>query len=263
MAQKEAATTTKESSKDSPSSAATLKDGDVIRFDYTLWVDGKLVETSQEDVAKANSIHREGRGYKPITVTLGASQIIKGLESHIRSHGQKGKNVKVDIAPEDAYGARDPKKIQHIPIGKFKAQKVEPQVGMQLNLGNERGTVTQVSGGRVRVDTNHDLAGKPLTYEYVVRDVVTDEKEKLHAVLDNLFPKDSYKLEVAKDTITIEVPDQVKFDQNWTMAKFRVVADVRRATGKGKAIKFVETFPVMPDEPGHEFHNHPPGEGHD
>jgi len=242
---------------------AALKDGDVVRFDYTLWVDGKILETSQEEVAKANSIHREGRGYKPITVTLGASQIIKGLESHIRSHGRQAVAVKVDIKAEDAYGPRDPKKVQTIPMAKFKAQKVDPQPGMQLNLGNERGVVTQVGGGRVRVDTNHDLAGKDLTYEYTIRSIVTDEKEKLTAVLDNLFPKDSYKVDVTKDAVTIEVPDQVKFDQNWTMAKFRVVADVRRATGKGKAIKFVETFPVMPDEPGHEFHNHPPGEGHD
>lgn len=255
MASKDAATT--------QTAPAGLADGDVIRFDYTLWVDGKLVETSQEEVAKANSIHREGRGYKPITVTLGASQIIKGLESHIRSHGKTGVAVKTEIKAEDAYGPRDPKKVQTIPMAKFKAQKVDPQPGMQLNLGNERGVVTQVGGGRVRVDTNHDLAGKDLTYEYTIRSIVTDEKEKLHAVLDNLFPKDSYKVDVTKDAVTIEVPDQVKFDQNWTMAKFRVVADVRRATGKGKAIKFVETFPVMPDEPGHEFHNHPPGEGHD
>lgn len=242
---------------------ASLKDGDVIRFDYTLWVDGKLAETSSEEVAKANGIHRDGRGYKPITVTLGAAQIIKGLESHIRSHGKTGTSVKVEIKAEDAYGARDAKKIQTIPFGKFKAQKVEPQVGMLLNLGNERGVVTQVAGGRVRVDTNHELAGKDLTYEYTVRAVVSDESEKLHAVLDNLFPKDSYKLTVTADAVTIELPDQVKFDQNWTMAKFRVLSDVRRATGKGKAVKLVEVYPVMKDEPGHEFHNHGPGEGHD
>jgi FKBP-type peptidyl-prolyl cis-trans isomerase SlyD len=242
---------------------AALKDGDVIRFDYTLWVDGKLVETSQEEVAKKNNIHREGRGYKPITVSLGGQQIIKGLESHIRSHGQTGKTVKVDIPAADAYGTRDPKKVQHIPIGKFKAQKVEPQVGMQLNLGNERGTITQVAGGRVRVDTNHDLAGKDLTYEYTVREVVTDEKAKLNAVLDNLFPKDSYKMTVEGDKVTIELPDQVKFDQNWMMAKFRVLADVRRVTDKKKAINLVEHYPIMPDDPGHEGHGHAPGEGHD
>lgn len=245
-----------------PQEPGALKDGDVVRFDYTLWVDGKLVETSQEDVAKANKIHREGRGYKPITVTLGGSQIIKGLESHLRSHGKLATPVKIDIAAADAYGERDAKKVQHIPIGKFKAQKVEPQVGMQLNLGNERGTVTQVAGGRVRIDTNHDLAGKSLTYEYTVREVVTDEGKKVEAVLANLLPKDTYKVEIGSDAVTLELPEQVKFDQNWMMAKFRIVADLRRATDRKKAVKLVEVYPIMPDDPGHEFHGHGPGESH-
>jgi len=241
-----------------------LKDGDVVRFDYTLYVDSKMLETSEEAVAKANGIHRESRRYQPLTITLGSRQIIPGLESHLRSHGQKGKAVTVDIAAADAYGERDPKKIQTIPMQKFKAQKVEPQVGMQLNLGNERGTVTQVAGGRVRVDTNHDLAGKALRYDYTVRDIVDDEQGKVAAVLGNIFGPGAAKATVADDSVTVEVPDQVKFDQNWMMAKFRVVADLRTVTGKKKAVKLVEVFPVMDETglmPGHEGHAHGP-EGH-
>ena len=241
-----------------------LKDGDVVRFDYTLYVDGKMLETSEESVAKENKIHREGRRYQPLTVTLGSRQIIAGLESHLRSHGQKGQKVTVDIAAADAYGERDPKKIQTIPMQKFKAQKVDPQVGMQLNLGNERGTVTQVAGGRVRVDTNHDLAGKALRYDYTVRDVIADEAGKVQAVLDNIFGPNGAKATVNKDDVTVEVPDQVKFDQNWMMAKFRVVADLRNVTDKKKAVRLVEVFPVMDETglvPGHEGHAHGP-EGH-
>jgi FKBP-type peptidyl-prolyl cis-trans isomerase SlyD len=241
-----------------------LKDGDVVRFDYTLYVDGKMVETSEETVAQANKIHREGRRYQPLTVTLGSRQIIAGLESHMRSHGAKGQKVSVDIAAADAYGERDPKKIQTIPMQKFKAQKVDPQVGMQLNLGQERGTVTQVAGGRVRVDTNHDLAGKALRYDYTIRDVVADEAGKVQAVLDNIFGPNGAKATVTKDDVTVEVPDQVKFDQNWMMAKFRVVADLRNVTDKKKAVRLVEVFPVMDETglvPGHEGHQHG-AEGH-
>ncbi|MFA5943943.1 MAG: peptidylprolyl isomerase [Candidatus Thermoplasmatota archaeon] len=242
-----------------------LKDGDVVRFDYTLYVDGKMVETSEESVAKANNIHREARNYRPLTVTLGSRQIIAGLESHMRSHGQKGKAVTVDIAAVDAYGERDAKKIQTIPLQKFKAQKVQPQVGMQLNMGNERGTVTQVAGGRVRVDLNHDLAGKALRYDYTIRDVVADEAGKVEAVLANIFGPGGAKATVTADAITVEVPDQVKFDQNWMMAKFRIVADLRTVSDKKKAIHLVEVFPVMDDTglvPGHEGHQHGPGESH-
>lgn len=239
-----------------------LKDGDVVKFDYTLFVDGKMLETSQEDVARANGIHRDGRRYQPLTVTLGGRQIITGLESHLRSHGQVGKTVKVELAPGDAYGEREAAKVKDVPMAQFKAQKVTPQVGMGLTLEGQRGIVTRVAGGRVRVDLNHDLAGKALVYEYTIREVLTDEKAKVEAVLSNLFPAGSYKVTFEDGAVAVEVPDQVKFDQNWMMAKFRVVGDVRLATGKGKAVKLVEVYPVIPDQPedeGHEGHGH---EGH-
>jgi FKBP-type peptidyl-prolyl cis-trans isomerase 2 len=245
----------------------SLQDGDVVRFDYTLWVDGKLLETSQEEVAKREGVHREGRRYHPLTITLGSRQIIPGLESHIRSHGQVGVPVTVDLGAKDAYGERDPAKIKDVPMAQFKRQKVEPQVGMQLTYEGQRGVVTRVAGGRVRVDLNHELAGKPLRYEYTIRDVLADEASKVEAVLDNLFPKGTVKFQLADDAVSVEIPDQAKFDQNWMMAKFRVVADLRLATGKKRAIKLVEVYPVFEgNEPdGHEGHGHGPEghEGHD
>ncbi|MES2154803.1 MAG: peptidylprolyl isomerase [bacterium] len=239
---------------------ARLQDGNVIKFDYTLWVDGKMVETSDEAVAKANDIHRDSRRYQPLTVTLGGNQIIKGLESHIRSHGTVGKPVTVEIAAIDAYGERDAHKIKDVPMAQFKAQKVEPKVGMTLTFEGERGVITRVAGGRIRVDLNHDLAGKPLKYEYTIREVLTDEKAKVDAVLASLFPAGTYKVAFDADSVSLEVPDQAKFDQNWLMAKFRVVGDLRMATDKKRAVKLVEVYPAMPDAPveeeGHEGHNH-------
>lgn len=246
-------------------SAGSLKDGDVVRFDYTLWVDGKMLETSQEKVATDNGIHREGRHYQPLTVTLGASQIIAGLESHMRSHAQVGKTVSVDLAAKEAYGEREAAKIKDVPMAQFRAQKVQPEVGMTLTYEGNRGTITRVAGGRVRVDLNHELAGKPLKYEYTIREVLTDEKAKVQAVLDNLFPAGSAPFELSADAVTVQVPDQARFDQKWMMMKFRVIGDLRLATEKKKAVKLVEVYPVMPDEPesagqeGHEGHGH---EGH-
>lgn len=239
-----------------------LKDGDVVKFDYTLWVDGKLVETSEESVAKKEGIFRESRRYRPLTIALGNHQIIPGLESHMRSHGQAGKAVKVEIAAKDAYGERHADKVKDVPMAQFKKQKVEPKVGMQLNMEGSTGVITRVAGGRVRVDLNHDLAGKPLTYEYTIREVVADDKAKVAAVLDNLFQPGSYKVAVDDKAVVLEVPEGAKFDQNWMMAKFRIVAELRAATQKKKEVRLVEVFAVSEDEPGHEGHNHPPGEGH-
>lgn len=227
-----------------------LKDGDVVRFDYTLWIEGekKPMDTSMAEVAASNGITRENRTYKPMTVTLGTQTIIPGLESHIRSHGQKGKAVTVTLAPAEAYGDRHADKIKTVPMARFKAQKVEPRVGMELNLQGARGIVTRVDGGRIRVDTNHDLAGKSLRYEYTIRDVLTDDKSKVEAVLENFFGANA-KFEVTADTVTVELPDSVKFAQDWMMAKFRVLGELRNATGKAKAIKLVEVYPVIKDTP--------------
>ncbi|MEK6984773.1 MAG: peptidylprolyl isomerase [Candidatus Thermoplasmatota archaeon] len=236
-----------------------LKDGDVIRLDYTLFVDGKLVETNQEEVAKKNDIFREGKRYQSLVVALGQHQIIPGLESHIRSHGQAGKSVKVDLAAADAYGERKADKVKDVPMAQFKSQKVQPQVGLSVNLGGERGIVTRVAGGRVRVDLNHDLAGKPLTYEYTVRELISDDAAKVDAVLANLFQPGSYKVAVTKDEVAFDVPDAAKFDESWTRAKFAVVSQIRAVAGR-RSIKLVETFPPAPEggskQPGHEGHNH-------
>ncbi len=227
-----------------------LKDGDVVRFDYTLWIEGdkKPLDTSIQAVAQAEGIAKENRTYKPMTVALGTQTIIPGLESHIRSHGQKGRTVTVTLSPAEGYGERHADKIKTIPMAQFKSQKVEPRVGMELNLQGARGIVTRVDGGRVRVDTNHDLAGKTLRYEYTVRDVLTDDRSKVEAVLENFFGAGA-KFEVSADTVTVELPDSVKFAQDWTMAKFRVLGELRNATGKAKTIRLVEVYPVIKDTP--------------
>ncbi len=83
-------------------------------------------------------------------------------------------------------------------------------------------------------------------------------------MLENIFGPGAAKATVAADAITVEVPDQVKFDQNWMMAKFRVVADLRSVTDKKKTVRLVEVFPVMDETglvPGHEGHQHG-AEGH-
>jgi peptidylprolyl isomerase len=235
-----------------------LADGDVIRFDYVLWVDGKVVETSMENVATEKGIHRDGRRYKPLTAILGAKQILPALESHIRSHGKTGAAVHVELSAADAYGAREASKIKDVPMVQFRNQKVKPEVGMTLTYEGSRGTITRVAGGRVRVDLNHELAGKALAYDYTLREVLHEDKPKIEAVVEGLLGTDA-KVELTKDAVLVEVPDAAKFDQNWMMAKFRLISELRAAAGKERAVKLVETYPAMPDKeetPGHEGHGH-------
>ena len=223
-----------------------MQDGDVLRFDYTLTIQGhdKPLETSLEDVAREHGIAEQGKVYQPLVITLGRRMVLPALEEAIKS-AKPGQSLGVDLPAAKAYGERDPAKLKDIPMAHFRKQKVQPQVGMQLNMEGGRATIVRVAGGRVRVDMNHDLAGQDLHYDVIVRDVITDGPAKVDAVLGGMF-REAPKTEFSEDKVVIEVPDQAKFDRDWPMHKFRVVSEVRSAVGADKAIVLQETFPAMP-----------------
>ena len=230
-----------------------MKEGDVVRFDYTLWIDGdkKPLDTSLEAVAKEHGIDREGKVYAPLTITLGRQQIIPGLEKELLAL-KKGDEKSLQLEPADAYGERDIKKMQDVPMAEFRKQKVTPQVGMEINMKDGKGRIVRVAGGRVRVDMNHELAGKKLRYDVAVQDTVSDIPGKVEAVCGYLFPMGGHKLDIDEkaQSLTLELPDQAKFDPQWPQHKFRVLSELRGATDMDFDIVIQETYPANPTPAG-------------
>ncbi len=221
----------------------SLADGDVVRFDYTLWTGKEALDTSDEEKAKELGIHREDKAYRPLTITLGQRQIIPGLERRIVDM-KEGDAKSIDVPAAEAYGARDAAKIKDVPMAMFRKQKVQPQVGMSLNYEGQRAVVSRVAGGRVRLDMNHDLAGKDLRYEITLRKIIQDRKDKVEAVLEGLFVGGA-PFTLTDDTLELEVPDQAKFDREWPMAKFRVVNELKQAAGEPIKVRLVEEYPAF------------------
>jgi FKBP-type peptidyl-prolyl cis-trans isomerase 2 len=231
-----------------------LADGDVVRFDYTLTIEGddRPVETSMADVAQANGLLNPERRYEPLTVAMGARQIIPGLEAELRGKAKAGAGFTADIPADAAYGERDPKKMKDVPMAQFRREKVKPEVGMILNYEGQRAIVQRVAGGRVRLDLNHELAGKTLRYDVKVREVITDAAGKVDAVLKSIF-NGGAPHELTDDAVTVTLPDAAKFDQNWTGHKFRLLTLLRQAVGLDHEIRLVESYPAMkPDAAGEE-----------
>jgi len=83
---------------------AEAKNGDTVRVHYLgKFPGGKVFDTSMEKEAVKAGIFQKGRDYKPLTVTLGASQVIKGFNDAIV--GMKpGEEKTVTLPPEQAYG---------------------------------------------------------------------------------------------------------------------------------------------------------------
>jgi len=159
------------------------KDHKFIEVEYTGTLkDGMVFDTTDEKVAKEHDIHNPNMTYGPLTVCIGEGHLIKGLEDEVKDK-KEGKYT-VELEAEKAFGKRDGKLLQLVPLKKFTEQNIKPFPGLQLNIDNTMAVVKTVSGGRCIVDFNHPLAGKDIKYEIEIKREVTDELEKVKGLLE-------------------------------------------------------------------------------
>lgn len=114
-------------------------------------------------------------GRDPLRFTLGSGEVIKGFEDAVAGL-DVGQSTTVTLAPEDAYGARYEDAVQTVEAGNF-AEGQEPFVGGMVSIVAPDGThlaaeITSVDGDQVVLDFNHPLAGKALTFELTLVEVI-------------------------------------------------------------------------------------------
>lgn len=81
--------------------------GDKVKVDYSVrLLDGTLIDTSDEELAKANDLYYEQREYAPYEFTLGNREVIEGWDLGIPKVDKGGK-AKLLIPSQYAYGARN------------------------------------------------------------------------------------------------------------------------------------------------------------
>ena len=199
----------------------TVKNGDFIRIDYTETVDGQAIATTEETVAKEKGIFSEDAAYGPHLIVLGAGQLVKGFEDDLIGK-EIGYSGKVEIAPENAFGLRDPKKVEMVPANRFKEQK--PYPGMRVGIENRMGTVTRMIGRKVSVDFNHPLADKTIVYEYKIVESVEQQLEKLKALIKTFAHMD-LEVEIKDDIAVITAPWELSYYKEWLMIR-RGLADM-------------------------------------
>jgi len=131
------------------------KEGNVVKVHYSgRLTDGTLFDSSE--------------GREPLEFTVGAGQMIKGFDAGVLGMSI-GEKKTLQIAAEDAYGARDEEAIIEFPAENIPADmKLEP--GMQLTLRNQNGQpvpviVLEVKDDVVIMDANHMLAGQDLIFD--------------------------------------------------------------------------------------------------
>ena len=205
-----------------------VKKDDFIEIEYTgrLKEDKSIFDTTNEQTAKDAGIHNPNTGYGPIIICLGQKQLIKGLDAKLE--GKETGNHTVELPAEEAFGKKNAKLIQMVPLKKFTENKIKPFPGLQVNIDNAVGTVKSASSGRVLVDFNHPLSGKDLVYEVEIKRVVTDKKEQIDSLLKLLLGIKDAKIEItenkAKIALKQELPPEFVKELN-KMIKERVKVD--------------------------------------
>jgi FKBP-type peptidyl-prolyl cis-trans isomerase SlpA len=110
-------------------------------------------------------------GGRPATVQLGGGHLAGGLEARLVGLAE-GDEATFEVAPEEAFGARNPELVQTVSRAAFDAntaagEEFAPGDVVEFN-GPEGSRVAGVLKGRddrqVLVDFNHPLAGLPLRF---------------------------------------------------------------------------------------------------
>ncbi len=221
-----------------------IREGDFVIVDYVARVEetGEIVDLTLEDVAKKEKIYREDGIYKPKLVIAGEGWFIKGFEEGLIGL-EVGKKAEIRVPPEKGFGERDPKKIKVVPIREFRKSGITPRPGMRVTINNKVGTVRTVTSGRVRVDFNHPLAGKTIIYEVYVRKKLTDDLEKIKAIIGRRLrgvDEEKFEVEIENSKVRIHMPNEVFLLENIQYAKLGIASDIHKHFPQINSVVFVE-----------------------
>lgn len=141
---------------------SVAKDGDTVRVHYTgSFDDGTIFDSSV--------------GSTPLEFTVGGGQVIPGFDVMVVGMAAGDRKTERIVASE-AYGER----MDGLVFVVSKSQMpdhLEPEVGQMLQLTHPSGqtipvTITGVSDTELTLDDNHELAGRDLTFEIELVEIV-------------------------------------------------------------------------------------------
>lgn len=226
-----------------------MKNGSIVLVEFTgkELVSGKVFDTTDEKTAVDAGISREGGIYKAIPIVVGKGDLINGLDETIE--GMKiGEEKTVQLPPEKAFGERKKELVFVVPLREFKQRKIQPFPGLVVEINGRYGKVQTVSGGRVRVDFNSDLAGRDVEYKIKVVKELKTAKEQADAMLEKFFPLKEGKAEgkIADGVLEVKLPAKMPKEIQLLKDAF---AKFATENIKGiKKVKYIEEFEKAAEE---------------
>jgi len=161
--------------------------------------EGEIFDSNiEEDLKKINPELKA----TPLIICIGEGMFLKGVEEFLI--GKDVGDYEIPLSSENAFGKRNVKLIQRIPLRIFHEQKLNPIPGIIFNFDGRLAKILTISGGRVIVDFNNPVAGKDVVYHLKVIRKIEDLKEKIKAFNKFLFKKE-FKVELTEKKILMDV----------------------------------------------------------
>ncbi len=141
---------------------AQAKEGDTVKVHYTGKLeDGEIFDTSQDD--------------DPLEFEIGGGKVIRGFEQGVVGMNE-GESKTVEIPSDEAYGPHHQELVIDIEMDQF-PDDLDPEVGQQFKMRQPDGptiivAVAEITDDSVTLDANHPLAGKDLTFDIQLIEIV-------------------------------------------------------------------------------------------
>jgi peptidylprolyl isomerase len=229
----------------------SLQKGDFILINYTAKVKetNEVFDTTLEEVAKKEHLHKEGEIYEPKLVVIGEGWMLKAIDESLTTM-KLNKPQSVEVPPDKAFGPRDPEKVKRVPLKHLLAKDIHnPTIGMRVDYNGKMATIRFIGAGRVLLDFNPPLAGKTLEYDVTVDKKLDANKEKIAALIHRRIPVvevENFKFTIQKKTLTVDMPEASFYVEGVQIAKRGIAMDVQRFLPELTEIKFVESFRSEP-----------------
>jgi peptidylprolyl isomerase len=229
----------------------TLQKGDFILINYTAKVKetNEVFDTTIEETAKKEHLHKEGEIHEPKLVVIGEGWVLKALDESLTTM-KLNKAQSVEIPPDKAFGPRDPEKVKRVPLKHLLAKDVHnPTVGMRIDYNEKMATIRTIGAGRVLLDFNPPLAGKTLIYEVTVDKKLENNEQKIAALIHRRIPvveAEKFKFTIKRKTLAIDMPEETFYVEGVQIAKRGIAMDLQKFLPQFTEIKFVESFVSEP-----------------
>jgi peptidylprolyl isomerase len=228
----------------------TLQKGDFILIEFTAKVKetSEVFDTTKEDIAKKEHLHKEGQIHEPELVVIGEGWVLKALDDALLKM-DLNKPETVEISPEKAFGQRDPGKIKRVSIKQLYAKEINPVVGARIEYQGKTATIRSIGAGRVLLDFNAPLAGKTLIYDVTITTKLDKATDKIAAIIHRRVPvveQDKFKLTLKDNKLTIDLPEESFYVEGIQIAKRGIAMDIQKFIPDLAETRFVETFKVEP-----------------